>query len=105
MAVSPQSLCPGTTLTASDATIVTGASGTTVLTSSTFANPTTAAAILTIKLIRSGGATITLVPGRSIAAAATAQPSELTGLILSQNDTLTASGNGITAVVNGYVAS
>ncbi|MBS1028311.1 hypothetical protein [Gluconobacter albidus] len=105
MAVSPQSLCPGTTLTASDATIVTGASGTTVLTSSTFANPTTAAATLTIKLTRSGGAAITLVPGRSVAAAATVQPPELAGLILSANDTLTASGDGITAVVNGYVAS
>lgn len=105
MAVSPQALTPGTTLTANASTLIVGTSGTTVLTTSTFANPTSAAVTLTIKLTRAGGTSIVLVPGRSIASSATVQPPELGGLILSANDTLTASGNGITAVVNGYVAS
>lgn len=105
MALTPSALQPGTTLAETASAILTAAAGTTVLTASTFANPTTAAVTLEIILTRNGGAAVVLVPGRSVGAGSTAQPAELSGLVLSQGDVVSASGSGITTVVSGYVVS
>lgn len=105
MALTPTAIQPGTTLTADAASIVTAPAGTTVLTASTFSNPTTAAATLEIVLTRNGASPITIVPSRSIGGGATVQPAELAGLVLNQGDVVAASGAQITAVVNGYIVS
>lgn len=105
MALTPTAIQPGTTLVSDATNIVTAPAGTTVLTASTFSNPTTAAVALEITLTRNGGSKITIVPSRSIGGGATVQPAELAGLVLNQGDVVAASGAQLTAVINGYVVS
>lgn len=103
MTVTASALNPGATLTDSSAAVVTAGSGTSVVTQAVIINPTSAAVTVDVTLTRSGGASVTLIPGRVLGANTTDIPAELAGLTLSKGDVLSASGAGAEIVVSGYI--
>lgn len=105
MSVVAKSLQPGTTLTASAASVLTAGAGTTVITSGVLSNPTAAAVSFTIQIQRSGGAALDVVPSRSIQANGTDLLPELSSLVLTNGDVLLASGAGLVCILNGYALS
>ena len=105
MSVVAKSLQPGTTLTATAATVFKAGAGTSVVTSGVLSNPTSAAVTFTFQIQRSGGAALAVVPQRSIQANGTDLLPELSSLVLTDGDVLLASGAGLVCILNGYALS
>lgn len=105
MAVSVAAIQPGVTLGSSPATIATGSGSTTTVMTGIVANATSASITLAISVVRKAGGTFPVIVGRNIPALTSSMPPELATFVLAAGDSLTASGNGLTIVLNGIVVS
>ncbi|MBO1361915.1 hypothetical protein J2D73_19210 [Acetobacter sacchari] len=105
MAVTIAAIQPGVTLGSSSTTIATGAGSTTTITTGIVANSSAAAITLAVSVARAAGGTFPVIVGRSVAAGSSALPPELASFVLKSGDTLTATGDGLSIILNGMVVS
>lgn len=105
MAVSSLAIQPGINLTAASQTVATGSGSSTTITTAVVANSTNAAITLAVNVTRKGGGTFPVIVGRAIPASSSAIPPELAAFSLAEGDTLSATGNGLSLILNGFVVS
>lgn len=105
MAVSTLAIQPGINLTASAQTVATGSGSSTIITTAVVANNTTAAVALSVSVTRAAGGTFPVIISRSVPPNSSAIPPELAAFSLAQGDVLTAAGNGLSLILNGFVVS
>lgn len=105
MAVTSLAIQPGIALTASAQTVATGSGSSTTITTAVVANSTAAAISLSVSVTRKAGGTFPVIVARSVPANSSAIPPELAAFSLADGDTLTATGDGLTLILNGFVVS
>lgn len=105
MAVTSLAIQPGISLTAAAQTVATGTGSSTTITTAVVANSTAAVISLSVSVTRKAGGTFPVIVGRSIPANSSAIPPELAAFSLADGDTLTATGDGLTMILNGFIVS
>jgi hypothetical protein len=107
--VIPAVLQPGATLTASSVAYITGvANAQTIIKQVVFTNVTASPVTITVTRTPSGGSALTIIDVQSIAADATYLAPELSNMVLSGGDTISALASAASAVncfASGFVAS
>lgn len=104
MAVVAQNIVAGATLTGSLAAVSQAQAGTVAITSAVVSNPTSAAVTIAVSIVRASGTTVAVIPGRAVASKGTDTVPELQRVLL-PGDTISASGAGLTLVVDGIMLS
>ncbi len=105
MAVTSLAIQPGINLSASSQVVATGSGSSTTITTAVIANPGTAAVVLSVSVTRKSGGSFPVIVGRSIAANSSSIPAELAAFSLANGDTISATGNGLSMILNGFVVS
>ncbi|MBS0994764.1 hypothetical protein [Gluconobacter cerinus] len=105
MAVTSSAIQPGINLSATSQTVATGSGSSTTITTAVVANSTAASIPLAVNVTRKAGGTFPVIVGRSIPANSSSIPPELAAFSLADGDTLTATGNGLALILNGFIVS
>lgn len=105
MAVTSLAIQPGINLTAAAQAVATGSGSSTTITTAVVANSTAAAISLSVSVTRKAGGTFPVIVSRAVPANSSAIPPELAAFSLADGDTLTAEGNGLSLILNGFIVS